>query len=139
MSGEAIVIALIREDAGLLGMVATLKGEELEVGDALNGIGVTVIDDVDDRPIRRGASRRVTERVQATVYAKDSTQRRAILKALKRAVADQVRDDFPAVTSLAGVSGVAVIAAGRGPNFRVADSKVRGGSVDFMVSYNEAS
>lgn len=131
MSGKAIVIALIKMDDGLIETIATLKGAAIAVGERLNAIGVTKISGRDDQPLRRGSKRFVTERVRATALAKDATQREAMLKGTKRAVADKMG-------TIAGYSGASVISAGDGPDFEL-ESGIYGGSIDFMVSYLEAA
>jgi hypothetical protein len=137
MSGALVIRALLVASAPLVALVPAVRimSDVLDQDIALPAIGMQKISDVDDRPLRRGSKRFVTERVRVVLYAPDDSSRRAILKLIKSAAADQIRASFPGVAGLAGVTGVSVLGAGGGPSFLV--DNIRGGSLDFMVSYNE--
>lgn len=77
------------------------------------------------------AQRFVMERVQATVVAQNYPQQKTIMRAVRRAIADQL---YPAVN---GISGVTIHTDSAGPDFY--DDSYSGwrGSQDFMTKYNE--
>jgi hypothetical protein len=87
MSGKAIAMALMRLSDPLTAVVpeANMIGsvEVVPLGAEMPAIGAVRISRVYDRPLRRGATRHVTERVQATWLANDATKRRLIMALLK--------------------------------------------------------
>jgi len=78
-----------------------------------------------------GARRFVRERVQATAVARDYPQQKAVLRAVKRGVADRLD------LTVAGITGVTIHTASAGPDFYDADYAGWRGSQDFMVKYSE--
>jgi hypothetical protein len=134
MSGVVIALALMRASDPLVAAVpeANIIGDVIPVGSGPPAIGAVTISQVYDRPLRRGSTRRVTERVQVTWIANDASRRRSIAGLVLSAVDGKYR------TTLAGATNVATEAMARGPDF-IDDAGRHGGSIDVMVSYNEAA
>lgn len=78
-----------------------------------------------------GERRFVWQRVEATILAANSRERRQIKRALRRAAADHVD------VEVEGLSGVTIHTDSAGPDFYDEDYAGWRGSQDFMVKYNE--
>jgi hypothetical protein len=133
MSGVLIVHALLEADDDLVEAVPSTRiyDEEVPQGTALPALALLTISGTNQRRLARGASRRVSERVQVTLLANDAEERLDIMPMIRSAGSERVG-------AIAGFSGVSVEHAGRGPDFIDADER-RVGSIDFMVSWNEAA
>lgn len=134
MSGKAIAMALMRLSDPLTAVVpeANMIGSVVPLGAEMPAIGAVRISRVYDRPLRRGATRHVTERVQVTWLANDATKQSLIGPLVVSAI------DGKLAASLVGVTRVSALVDGGGPDF-VTDGGLHGGSIDFLVSYSEAA
>lgn len=133
MSGLKVIRSLLAANAPLTAAVLAenIIGDVVPLNAPLPAIGVTTISATDDRPLKRGSTRHVMERVQVTLLTNDAPSRLRIMGLIKSAAADRIGD-------IAGVSRVSVLTDGRGPDFTT-DAGLRGASIDFLVSYNEAA
>ena len=134
MSGVAVIGELLNASAALLAAVPSdqIKGGGLAPGFKLNAIVVRSISTVHDQPLRRGATRRATERVQVSGLAATYADQIQILKLIRWAC-DGKRGNF------AGVTDVSVLIGAAGPDFIHGEPSIFEGSQDFMVSYNEGT
>jgi hypothetical protein len=134
MSGSIIALALMRQSEPLTEMVPidSMIADVIPQGSTPPAIGAVLISQVYDRPLRRGAARSVTDRVQVTWIASSEPKRRALGPLVVSALDDKY------LAALLGVTRIATRVDNRGPDF-IDDAGRHGGSVDVMVSYNEAA
>lgn len=131
MSGVVILHTILTANAALTDVVPAdrIIGEDLPDKTDIPAISIETVSSVDRKVVAPGALRRVTERVQVTVHAKDSTQRLALIGLVRRAAAG-VLGHFDEFTR------VSVQTEGQGPDF-TGDTGIRMRMQDFMVSFNE--
>ena len=133
MDGVAAVRAVLTVDAGLTTLVpaANIISGPASLGTLLPFVMLESVSKNDRNIPAPGGQRHVTERVQVTVVARDYPQQKAVLRAVRRAAADQL---YPVVT---GISGVTIHTDSAGPDFF--DDVYSGwrGSQDFRVGYTE--
>jgi len=132
MNGIAALRQILAGTAAVTALVPATRiiGGDLPQGVALPAIGITRVSQVDRRLIAKGDTRRVTERIQATVMAKTYPEAEEIRRTIKNAADYQ----SPAV---AGISEVVVLAEGAGPDFTEDEVSIPMQMQDFMVSFNE--
>jgi len=132
MDGVAIVYSLLAGDAGIAGLspVPTIASGVLPAGTPLDAIAITRISGVDLNVIAPGATRHVTERVQVTALAATYPRQKAILRAVKHALADFIG-------SAAGLTNVTIQTDHAGPDFMDEEASIRAGTQDFIVGYLE--
>lgn len=137
MSGILILHAMLAASDALTDEVpaGSIWDEEVPQGSDLPAISLLTISGFDRNRLAPTASRRLTERVQATLLAEDAEERLTIMPLIMRAGAER----YPGtIAGLDGLAGITVQLAGRGPDFTDEDGR-RVGSWDFMVSWNEAA
>jgi hypothetical protein len=137
MSGILIVHALLAASEALTDEVpaARIWDEEAPQDSDLPAISLMTISGNDRKRLAPTASRRLTERVQATLLANDAEERLAILPLLMRAGAERY---VAAIDGVDGCTGITVQLGGKGLEFTDEYDR-RIGSWDFMVSWNEAA
>lgn len=132
MSGVEIAGELLATDDAFTGAVPEGNWDywELPQGTGLPSVLLTRISRVERQFLAVQRQRLVTERIQATVRAGSGAEREAVLTAIRNACRDKTGD-------FAGVTGVAVLLAGDGPDFKDADNAIYMGSTDLRVSFTE--
>lgn len=132
MDGVAIARALIVADADVVALVpaSRIVAGVVPMGSALDAISITRISSVDRNIPAPGAARRVTERVQVTALAATYPRQKAVLRAVKRALADFVG-------TAAGMTEVTVQTDHAGPDFMDDEASIYAGTQDFFVGYSE--
>lgn len=137
MDGVAAVRSVLVADAGLAILVPPASGKSrifegpAQLGTPLPFVMLESISKVDRNIPAPGVTRFVTDRVQVTAVAKNATDRKAILRAVRHAAADNF---YPTVT---GISGVTIQTDSAGPDFYDDDYSGWRGSQDFRVRYLE--
>lgn len=130
MTGTDIVAALLLADTTLLAAIAegSIKEDRLPDGIALPAVLLRVVSSVDRQTLKRGATTRTVDRVAATVRARSTRERKALIKLLRSCCAGKTGD-------LGGATGVSILTAGTGPSvIGPADSFEQ--TQDFRVSYD---
>ena len=132
MNGVVAIRQLLVNDAALVAIVpaARIVSGPLTQGVALPAISITSISTLDRNISSPGATRFVTERVQVTGYHSSYPAKKALLAAVKKALADQA----PVV---AGIANVTVHTDTAGPDFMDEQARIYMGSHDFRVKYTE--
>ncbi|EJL21896.1 DUF3168 domain-containing protein [Novosphingobium sp. AP12] len=102
------------------------------LGASLPSIMLESVSTVDRNIPSPGASRHVHERVQVTVMARNYPEQKALLRAVKRAAADQVNPE------VAGIADVTIHTAGAGPDLMAEEASIWIGSQDFITTYTES-
>jgi len=137
MDGVAAVRSVLVADVALLTLVPNVGGKSqviagpMAIGTTLPAIGLQSISKTDLNIPSPGTHRFVTERVQVTVMAGNYRSQKDILRAVRKAAADQI---YPTV---AGISGVTIHTEGAGPDFMNEAGSIWLGSQDFVVRYTE--
>jgi cytochrome oxidase assembly protein ShyY1 len=78
-----------------------------------------------------GSTRHVRERVQVTGLARNYTEQKAILRAVRHAAADRLGIEVP------GIANVTIHTESAGPDFMSEDTSIWIGVQDFIVTYTE--
>ena len=132
MNGVAALRVVSLSNAALLAIVpaANIRAGILPQGTVLPAIGLTTISSIERSIPNAPRVRRVLERIQATILAKDYDQLRAVRRALKTAAADK----RPIVD---GIDQVVVLLDGAGPEFMDDGASFYLTTQDFRVSFNE--
>jgi hypothetical protein len=132
MSGVAIIGELLNASTSLLAVVPTARimAGALPQNITLPALAVTSISVVDRNTLKDGSTRRVTERVQVTVLAKNYAENGAVLALVRTACASK-RGTF------AGKTAVVVLLDGAGPDFMDDAASIWMKTQDFRVSFNE--
>lgn len=132
MDGLVAVRQLLISDAALTALVPANRviAGPAAIGSSLPLISLQSISKVDLNLNDPAAKRMVRERVQVTVHAANFSEQKAILRAVRHAVADQR-------PTVAGISNVTVHTESAGPDFMSEDEAIWLGSQDFMTIYNE--
>ena len=137
MDGSAILRHLAAADIDIAAAIPIdaepprLTCDILARGVQLPAMRFWKVSSVDHRPLSGGATRRVTQRIQAEIHARDVPQAKALLKLLRRAC------DRPYIAALLGLSKVSVLTDGEGPEGFSPATEGRVVTQDFRVSYNE--
>lgn len=131
MSGVAVIVYLLVNDAGLTGSVAAAKihpgPRPLNI--ALPAIGVIQVDDVPRRTVgMNGAKTMYTERVQVTIEAKTYTSKKAILALVRAALGNRNG-------TVNGVDLDSILPEGAGPDIDDPQTQIYTQSVDYLVKY----
>lgn len=136
MDGEAAIIQLLANDAGVTALVdpndspSRISADVLGQNVTLPAIRTELISSVERNVPNPGAKRHVVERIQVTCLAATVPEAKALRRAVKAACADK----FPVV---AGISDVVVLLDGAGPDGLDEMTMARAALQDFRVSYNE--
>lgn len=132
MDGVAVLVQLVAADAGVLALVGedNIAAGVLPQGTPLPAVSITLVSGTPRNIPNPGATRHVTDRVQATVMAKDYPTQKAVQEAVERAAADTM----PVVE---GISNVVVHLDAQGPDFMNEEASIYLGTRDFRVSYTE--
>lgn len=132
MSGVWILGELFEADAALVAAVGgRIKGGAFLIGEGRPNLALNTVSATELKVLSPGAKRRVAERVQATVMARNYEEMKTIIQLARAAGAARLGD-------FAGVTEVSVQLDGTGPDFVTDDPVIWCGSQDFLVSYNEA-
>lgn len=133
MDGVAAVRTVLVADLGLVALVPAEKvvAGVLPLSTVLPGIALTSISRREDSMLAPDGFCFVQERVQVTVLARDYPTMKRVLRAVRRAAADQI--DPP----VAGITDVTIHTDGTGPDIIADDTNIHQGTQDFSVSYNE--
>ena len=133
MNAEAIIVALLKADATVTGLVADrIKPSELAQGLARPAVVYDHISTVTHNTLSTAeAVQRKTSRIQLTVLAGSYPQQKSLLKAC--ADACKYRRG-----TIAGVHNVSVLPDVEGPDMRnKADSVIYLQTIDFKVGWNQ--
>lgn len=133
MNGVIAVRSLLVADTGVTALVpiARIAAGMLPQGTDLPAISLMSVSSVDRNVPAPGAKRRVTERVQVTVLARTYPEVKAIIAAVRQAVADQM-------PTIDGLFDVTVHTDSAGPDFLDEETGIHMQTQDFRVSFNEA-
>lgn len=133
MDGVAAVRTVLVADTAMIALVpvARIFAGPAPLGTALPFVMLESISKQDRNLPSPGATRFVTERVQATVVAANYPSQKTVLRAVRHAAADQINPAVP------GISGVTIHTDSAGPDFYDADYSGWRGSQDFRVKYTE--
>lgn len=131
MSGLVVLRAVLVGDPLVTAAVPVerIVADELPLDTPLPALSITMISSVDRKALRRSALRRVAERVQVTILARDATER-LDLTARVRAAAEGLVGD------VAGIAAVSIQSEGQGPDLTT-EAGIRIRTQDFIVSFNE--
>jgi hypothetical protein len=131
--GVAIVRALLVADTALVELAPPpqVVAGVLPLNTPLPALAITRVSSVDRNIPAPGATRHVDERVQVTAFAANYPGLRALLDAVKAAVADFIG-------TAAGLDDVTVHTDSGGPDFMDEQASIHMGSVDFSVGYTES-
>lgn len=132
MDGILVIRGILTGNAALTAEVPAerIVAGPLPTGTALPAVSLTRVSAVDNNILKAGVKRRVTERVQVTVLAKNYPAMRRILRLVKAAAADKIGE-------FAGLTDVTVHTDGAGPDFMDDQASIHMGEQDFMVGYSE--
>jgi len=132
MSGIAVVQQLLVAYAPLTAVVpaSRIVAEDLPLDMDLPAISIAQISSVDRKVLKRGDKRRVTDRVEVAVLARDASERLLLVGLVRRAAADFIGD-------LDEVTEVSITTDGQGPDVTIEPPGIRTRSQDLLVSYNE--
>jgi hypothetical protein len=133
MNGVIVVRSLLVGDTGVTTLVpvARIAAGMLPQGTDLPAISLMSVSRIDRNIPAPGPKRRVTERVQVTVLARTYPETKALIAALRSAVADQM----PAID---GLTDVTVHTDSTGPDFLDEQTCIHMQSQDLRVAFNEA-
>lgn len=131
MSGIAIVGELLRGHAPLLAKVAVenIKAGALPEDAPLPSILLRTVSATDRQPLKRGNLVRVTERVGATVRARDYREQRAIIRLIRAAAAGKIVETAPGQRATVLTAGLGPDVMGPGNSFEQTQ--------DFKTSHDE--
>jgi hypothetical protein len=132
MDGVAAIRQLLVAHSPLTALVpaARVIAGVLPQGTALPAVALTSVSSSEDDSINPGSHRFITERVQATIFAQNYPQKRAILKAVLRGAADKV-------PTMDGLRTMPVASGGAGPDFMSEDASIHMGTHDFIIRWND--
>lgn len=132
MDGVAALRVALVANAPLLVLVPATRIMQgiLPQGTTLPAISLMSVTRIDRNIPNPGTYRHSSERVQATVLAKDYVSLKAIIRALRKAAADT----FPTVS---GIIRVTIHTESTGPDFMNEDASIHMGSQDFRITYSE--
>lgn len=132
MDGVVAVKQVLHADGPLTALVpvSRIVGDALPQGVTLPAIAIESISKQDRNLMHPGTYRFVSERVQVTVLARNVPSKKAIMRAVRDAAADQ----FPNVT---GLLNVTIHTDGAGPDLVNEDASIRIATQDFRVTYSE--
>lgn len=116
--------------SGAPGAMSRISADVLAEGVQLPAISIEEISAVDRNIPNPGLTRFVTARIQVTGHARSYPELRQLMKAIKRACADQQPE-------VAGLVNVAVHTSGTGPQGISGVTQARAQTQDFQVTYNE--
>lgn len=133
MNGAEIASRLL---VGSAALIAKVPAEQIKVGALPEGVSLpaillTTISSVDRETLAKGATRRTTDRVQATVHARTYREKRDLLRLVRAACADRFGD-------FAGMTDVTVHLDGMGPDLFDSAASIFAQAQDLLVSFNEA-
>ncbi len=133
MSGLKVIRSLLINHVPLTTLVPITRivADELPQDTALPAISISLVSSVDRNIVQPGLTRRVTERVQAMVMARDATERKTLIGHVRKAAADKLG-------TIADVPAVAVHTESQGPDL-TSEGGIRMRPQDFMVSFNEST
>lgn len=131
MSGVDIVGALLRADANVTAMIpaASIKAGRLPDDVSLPALLVRKTSGVDRQTLKRGATRRTTDRVSVTVRAANYRDQVAAMSLVRASCAGRTGD-------IGGGTNVAILTAGTGPDVNGPGDSFEQ-TQDFKVSFDE--
>lgn len=132
MNGVAALRVLALADPMLMALVPPerVRAGVLPQDTKLPAISLITVSSIERSIPNPGSVRRLLERTQATIIAKDYAQLQAVRRALKHAAADK----RPIVD---GISEVVVLLDGAGPEFMDDGASFYITTQDFRISFNE--
>lgn len=133
MDGVGAVLSVLTVNAPLLTLMPAtrIQAGDLPIGTDLPAISVKSVSGNDRNIPAPGAYRHVVERVQVTVLAATYPSQQAVMRAVRKALADKL-----AVT-VTGLIAVTIHTDSKGPDFMDDDATIFIGSQDFVVRYSE--
>ena len=134
MSGVEIIAQLLRGHAPITAIVPLdrIRDAALDVGGTAPALVVEQISSVDQRLLDQTVPTFMTDRVQVTIAARDTDQRRLLTRLVREACAGQRGDMF-------GLMKVDVQTDGQGPDFADGAPRIFMRTQDFRVAYNTAA
>lgn len=132
MSAVKIIRTLLLADPAMIALVPAVRviAGIIPQGTALPAIAITEVSRVDHQSLKPGSQAHCTSRVQVTVVAGSYPVKKTLLGAVRHACRDKIG-------TIAGVSGVAVLLDGTGPDFDDTDTGFSMQSQDFKVGFTE--
>lgn len=132
MTGAAIIGALLAADQHVIDIAADrIKEDRLPDGVALPALLVRTVSSVDQQPLKRGQTVRMTDRVAVTIRAASVRDRREAIRRVRACCAGRVGD-------IAGCLRVAILTAGLGPSLTGPGDSFEQ-TQDFRVSFDAAT
>jgi hypothetical protein len=133
MTGVDIVGALLRADPAILEMVPIerIKAGVLPDGVALPALLIRTVSSVDWQPLKRGQTRRTTDRTSVAVRAGNYRDQGLIIKLVRTCCIGVTGD-------IGGGSGVSILNAGVGPDVGGPANSFEQ-TADLRVSFNTAT
>ncbi len=130
MPGVIAVRHLLATNAPLIAVVAAskIKAEEATLGADLPTIEVVDISTNRLEPVAESAAYLYTSRIQVNVLASTSAQRRAVLNLVVAAL-PRTRG------AVNGVNVDSILYANHGPKFKIPETEIFFGSIDFFVRF----
>lgn len=134
MNGIKALRQVLIADAALTALVpaARIVAGILPQGTALPAISLTSVSGNDRNIPSPGATRFVTQRIQASILAADYPATRTIIAAVRDAAADRR-------PTVAGLTAVTIHTEGMGPDMMDEAASIYQASQDFAVRYNEGT
>ena len=131
MNGIDVVAELASADAALTAVVSSahMLAGSIPLNATLPAISLAVISASHNAVVTPGETRRMTERVQATIAASSYEQKDQVLELLRHACADKIG-------AFAGLAQVTVHMDGTGPDFENEDASIFFQTQDFRVAFN---
>ena len=133
MDGVAAVRVAFVADATLTGLVPadSIHAGPLPLDATLPAISLASVSSVDWNIPAPGSTRHVSERVQATLHARNYPEMKAIKRSARHAAADKIGLEVP------GILVVTIHTEAAGPDFMAADASIWMGTQDFITTYTE--
>ena len=133
MDGVAALRSVLVADGTLTALVpaSRIAGGVLPQNVDLPAISLATVSKNDRNIPNPGAYRHVVERVQATVLANDYPSQKEVLRAVRKAAADQVNP------TVSGIIRVTIHTDSAGPDMMNEDASIYIGTQDFRVTYSE--
>lgn len=133
MDGVAAIRVALVGNAALLELVPAdcISAGALSLDAPLPSLMLTSISSNDRNVLSPGSRRHVRERVQVTILAKNYSQQKAILRAVRRAAADRLNVDVE------GIRAVTIHTEQAGPDLMIEDPAIWCQPQDFLVTYLE--
>ena len=133
MDGVVAVRSVLIVDEPLVSLVpeVDIAAGPRPFGAKLPSISLASVSKVDRNIPAPGEWLHVRERVQATVQGRNYPEQKAILRAMRKAAADQLYPEVP------GIRDVTIHTEPAGPDFMIEAASIWCGYQDFIVTYSE--